>query len=405
MTMAKKRRPGVAAPGPAEAVASNDGNYSTAARPKGEASYKTSSTGNGPYALGYAKTRGWYVFPAPVGEKKSHKSAKHSGGRNWGATIDEKEIKRDFKRWSKANIGVVTGPDSKIFVVEADTVEGHGVDGIASLEELQQKHGELPHTLVAESPSGSLHHYFNYPSNVEIRCSTSKIAEGVDVKGAGGMVIAPPSRKSNGQQYGWLYDWPIADAPAWLIELCAAGGDGAAAPDKPAEELLADDIDKLAYAVGVIPNNLPGYKEWKNFGLAIFAATAGSDFGFSLFDGFSRSGRTANMTVPTFKRLGSKSAARHQSGLAQVGSTARPARLRRDGVPATRRCGRILARRKREPRLKKRRPRQRRARMSCLTISPSWKVWSTRVSENRHKKTLGYRREISTTKSELGART
>jgi hypothetical protein len=286
MTMAKKRRPGVGAQGPAEAVATNDSSHSTRTQPQRKASYGSS----GAYALSYAKTRGWYVFPAPVGEKKSHKSAKHSGGRNWGATIDEKEIKRDFKRWSKANIGVVTGPDSGIFVVEADTLEGHDVDGIASLEGLQQRHGELPQTLVAESPSGSLHYYFNYPADVTISNSTSKIAPGVDVRGAGGMVIAPPSRKPSGQQYRWLYDWPIADAPAWLIELCAAG-DGAArkeAPDKPAEELLADDLDKLAYAVGVIPNDLHGYNEWKNFGMVVFAATGGSDFGFGLFDGFSK---------------------------------------------------------------------------------------------------------------------
>jgi Bifunctional DNA primase/polymerase, N-terminal/Primase C terminal 2 (PriCT-2) len=247
---------------------------------------KNDSTGsNGAYALSYAKTCGWYVFPAPVGEKKSHKSAKHSGGRNWGATIDEKEVKRDFKRWSKANVGVVTGPDSGIFVVEADTVKGHGVDGIASLEELQQKHGELPHTLVAESPSGSLHYYFNYPAGVTVSNSTSKVAPGVDVRGNGGMVIAPPSRKPNGQCYRWLYNWPIADAPAWLIELCAAGGDDAKRTTSN-EKLLADDLDKLAYAVGVIKNDLREYNEWKKFGMAIFAATGGS--GFGLFDGFSK---------------------------------------------------------------------------------------------------------------------
>jgi hypothetical protein len=285
MTMAKKRRPGVGAPGPAETAAgTNDSSHSSQIQPQRKAPYGS----NGAYALSYAKKRGWHVFPAPTGEKKSHKSAKHSDGRNWGATTDEKEITRDFKRWPKANVGVTTGPDSKIFVVEADTIEGHGVDGIASLEALQQENGELPQTLTAESPSGSIHHYFNYPADVEIRCSTSKIAEGVDVKGAGGMVIAPPSRKPNGRQYRWLFDYPIADAPAWLIKLCAAGSDGKEAPDKPAEELLADDLDKLAYAVGVIPNDLPGYKEWKNFGMAIFAATGGSDFGFSLFDGFSK---------------------------------------------------------------------------------------------------------------------
>jgi Protein of unknown function (DUF3631)/Primase C terminal 2 (PriCT-2)/Bifunctional DNA primase/polymerase, N-terminal len=116
------------------------------------------------------------------------------------------------------------------------------------------------------------------------------------VKAAGGMVIAPPSRKANGQQYRWLYDYPIADAPEWLIKLCingsgstAGNGNGAKSKkEKPPEELLAADLDKLAFAVGVIPNDLPGYKEWKRLGMAVYAATGGSDFGFSLFDGFSK---------------------------------------------------------------------------------------------------------------------
>src|SRR5271163_2868463 len=34
---------------------------------------------------------------------------------------------------------------------------GHGVDGAASLAALQAKHGPLPQTLEAESPSGSVH--------------------------------------------------------------------------------------------------------------------------------------------------------------------------------------------------------------------------------------------------------
>ncbi len=34
-------------------------------------------------ALDYAE-RGWDVFPAPPGEKKSHKSAQYSNGAKWG---------------------------------------------------------------------------------------------------------------------------------------------------------------------------------------------------------------------------------------------------------------------------------------------------------------------------------
>jgi Bifunctional DNA primase/polymerase, N-terminal len=102
-------------------------------------------------ALDYAK-RGWDVFPAPPGKKKSHKSAEYSGRAKWGKTRDPEQIRRDFNRWPKANIGIATGADSGIWVVETDTLKGHDVDGIASLRALEEQHGPLPRTLMAESP-------------------------------------------------------------------------------------------------------------------------------------------------------------------------------------------------------------------------------------------------------------
>ncbi len=59
------------------------------------------------HAFAYA-ARGWHVFPAEFNgaDKKSHKAAKFSGGRAWGATTDAAEIRRDFRRWPDA-IGIV----------------------------------------------------------------------------------------------------------------------------------------------------------------------------------------------------------------------------------------------------------------------------------------------------------
>jgi hypothetical protein len=128
-------------------------------------------------ALAYAVR--WEIFPANIAgkNKKSFKSKKFSKGRNWAKTKDPEEIKRDFKRWPKA-IGIPTGADNGIFVVEADTKKGHDVDGIGSLRKLEADHGALPETLRAESPSGSVHYYFNWPADVNIINSTSKIAPG-----------------------------------------------------------------------------------------------------------------------------------------------------------------------------------------------------------------------------------
>ena len=113
-------------------------------------------------ALRYAE-RGWKIFPVPWGTKKSHKSAEHSGGLKWGMTSDPAEIRRDFKRWPKAGVGLPTGVENGFFVVEADTPKGHKIDGLAGLKALEDEHGPLPDTLMAESPSGSLHRYYKLP--------------------------------------------------------------------------------------------------------------------------------------------------------------------------------------------------------------------------------------------------
>jgi hypothetical protein len=170
-------------------------------------------------ALAYA-ANGWQVFPVPPGDKKSYKAAKHSNGRRWGATTDAEEIKADWRKWPDANIGLPTGPETGFFVVEADTIEGHGVDGIANLRALEAEHGALPPTRMAQSPSGSLHHYFRWPTDGrKIKNSAGALAPGVDVRGEGGMVVAPPSVRPGKGAYQWLNQLPMAEAPPWLVDL------------------------------------------------------------------------------------------------------------------------------------------------------------------------------------------
>jgi hypothetical protein len=171
-------------------------------------------------ALRYAGRHGLAVFPARPDQKSSYKSAEYSDGRKWGMTRDPAEIRADFARWPKARIGIVTGAVNRIVVVDVDTIEGHGIDGSIALRELEAKHGPLPDTLKAISPSGSLHRYFRHPgAGIKIRNSASELGAGVDVKGDGGMVIAPPSTNPDGRRYRWINKLPIAAMPAWLVEL------------------------------------------------------------------------------------------------------------------------------------------------------------------------------------------
>jgi hypothetical protein len=170
-------------------------------------------------ALTYAG-RGLAVFPVRPGRKCSYKSAQYSNGRAWGMTRDAGEIYRDFMRWPRARIGIVTGAVSGIVVVDIDTIEGHGIDGSIALRELEAKHGSLPQTLQAISPTGSIHHYLKHPGvGIKIKGSTSELGAGIDIRGDGNMTVAPPSINPDGRRYRWIHKCPIAPMPAWLVEL------------------------------------------------------------------------------------------------------------------------------------------------------------------------------------------
>ena len=173
--------------------------------------------------LYYAELFGWVSFPVPPGTKKSYKSGKHSNGARWGASNDPAVIERDFKKWPKANLGIPTGSENGFFVLEADTPKGHDVDGIASLRRLERKYGRLPKTLMAISPSGSLHYYFRWPKRGVICNSASKIAPSVDVRGEGGMVLGPPSVKAGVGKYRFL-NWgtPRCRCTAVALEACCS---------------------------------------------------------------------------------------------------------------------------------------------------------------------------------------
>lgn len=238
-------------------------------------------------ALCYVDLFGWVVFPVPPGSKKSYKSGKNSNGHRWGASNKPSVIERDFRYWPEANLGIPTGAENGFFVLEADTPKGHSVDGIASLRKLERQYGRLPKTLMAMSPSRSLHYYFCWPKRGLICNSASKIAPGIDVRGEGGMVLAPPSVK-NGVRYRFL-NWgtPGADAPPWLLDLILQDrvADGGIRPFTGKPEV---DEDELTDIMRFVPNSDFGWEEWNDHVMAIFVASGGSDWGFKQADLFSQ---------------------------------------------------------------------------------------------------------------------
>lgn len=147
---------------------------------------------------------GYPVFPCrPGGKKPITEKGFHD------AVTDEDQIRRWWHRSPKANIGIPTGPPSGVLVIDVDRDRF----GFGSLEELEARYGKLPPTRTVRTGGGGVHHYFRYPAGEPITSRTDKFElPGVDVRAAGGYVIAPPGRTEG--PYEVLEDLPLADLPA-----------------------------------------------------------------------------------------------------------------------------------------------------------------------------------------------
>ena len=255
-------------------------------------------------ALYYASDFHWKLFPARMESTKGGGTKKYSwlskahapSGENWGMTNDTKQLKKNFDhpRWRlKCGIGLPTGADNEVFVIEYDTVKGHGVDGKKALSALEKAHGKLPDTLMSKSPTGSIHRFYKHPGK-GIKLKSMSIAAGVDVKADGGMVVIPPSVRHDGR-YEWIdLDQPIAEPPQWLIDMVideARGGNGFA-HDDPFNEPLYEPLTEEEKTEGCLAigehlvNNDDDWDTWNTNGLKIFN-TVPDDRGLKAFHGYS----------------------------------------------------------------------------------------------------------------------
>ena len=165
-------------------------------------------------ALAYAENR-WPVFPLRSRHKEPLISKAAGGNGCHDATCDRDQISEWWTRWPKANIGLATG--AAFFVLDVD-----GEEGLATLADLEDRHGWLPIGPASLTGSGGEHLLF--AGNDRVRNSVKLLGPGLDTRAAGGYIAAPPSIHPDGPRYAWLdgrdpWSVPLPEAPPWLLDL------------------------------------------------------------------------------------------------------------------------------------------------------------------------------------------
>ena len=161
-------------------------------------------------ALAYA-AHGWPVLPL---------NGKVPSLKDWttASSTDPATIRRWWTAKPSSNVGLVTGLRSGLAVVDIDPRSG----GTDSLSALEARAGVLPGTVMSVTGGGGCHLLHAHPGG-KITSSAHQLGRGLDVKGDGGQIVAPPSvHPQTGLPYSWLngvWDapltpWPVALTPA-----------------------------------------------------------------------------------------------------------------------------------------------------------------------------------------------
>lgn len=132
---------------------------------------------------------------------------------DWPRAIATPELVHEWwQRWPDANVGVRTG--GGLAVLDVDPRDG----GHETLAALEARHGPLPASPEVVTGGDGRHCYFRGPT----RMASARIGPGLELKGDGAQVVAPPSiHPASGRLYVWRPGRPfdpcaLAALPTWL---------------------------------------------------------------------------------------------------------------------------------------------------------------------------------------------
>lgn len=162
------------------------------------------------------------------------------------ASTDAAQILKWWERWPDANIGIATGVgDRPLLVLDVDINHDKGKFGDEALDDLVKQFGDLPETWLCLTGGGGLHYYFF--CNDPALTIGADVLPGLDFRGRGGYVVAPPSLHESGNRYEWEASNDPEDGgepaqlPGWLHNILSKGKrQDAQRPPREAPETITE---------------------------------------------------------------------------------------------------------------------------------------------------------------------
>lgn len=157
--------------------------------------------------------RGWAVFPLDGKKPYPGTSGFHD------ATLDRKQIRRWWKQWPTANIGIACSSQRGPIVVDIDGKSGQELADQLDLPETREATSGRPHRK---------HLYYDpFTSGLAIgrliKLKHNGVKHDFDILGDGGYVVAPPSiHPETGKPYTWLNKRRPVPMPESILQLVRA---------------------------------------------------------------------------------------------------------------------------------------------------------------------------------------
>jgi hypothetical protein len=211
-----------------------------------------------------------------------HPSPRFSPNGVHSATLDARRLRMWYAKDPRINFGQVMGGERNIICVDVDPRNA----GDATYHDLLEAHGDDAFPATREKTTGGGGWHKLYRLSIPITGTgelKAKLGPGIDVKGAGGYIVAPFSDHASGRSYGADNGREIALAPAWIEGRIIKAAEGERAPEPIKFQADRDhQKDHRALCSGVIPRGTRNRKIFE-IGCAIWGQAKASDL-FDLYE-------------------------------------------------------------------------------------------------------------------------